>query len=114
MENLKRFLKKLLYTIIGIVVVAGGLFIAYKLIFTEEKKNIIRRKLQTYTGFNLTVTVYSYDGKVLRVWKGVSKVTSGHKQGQNYVYFYTKDGRYVQIPHSAMYIAEQEKGEENK
>ena len=109
MQNLKKFLKRLLYIVIAVIVISGTLFVAYKLIFTEERKNIFRRKIQTYTGFNLTVTVYSYDGKVIKVWKGVSKVTSGHKQGQNYVYFYTKDGRYIQIPHSVIYVAEQEK-----
>ncbi|MCX7679177.1 MAG: hypothetical protein N2316_08145 [Spirochaetes bacterium] len=82
-------------------------FFYFRYFFTYEQKNIMRRKIDTITGMNLTVTVFGYDGRIIKRWTGVQRITSG-KEGRDYTYFYTKDGRYVQIPNSVWYIAEEE------
>ncbi len=70
------------------------------------------RKLETITGSNLTVTVFGLDAKVIKRWKNIKKITSGKSNDQggerNYTYFYTSDNKYVQIPDSVWYIAEEE------
>jgi hypothetical protein len=79
----------------------------FKYYFTEEQKNITQRKIDTITGQNLTVTVFGFDGRIIKRWTEVKKVTS-FKDDRNYTFFYTKDNRYVQIPESVWYIAEEE------
>ena len=96
--------------------IAGGIITAllivflivyFRYFFTYEQKNIVRRQLDTITGMNLTVTVFGFDGRIIKRWTGVQRITSG-KDLRPYTYFYTKDGKYVQIPNSVWYIAEEE------
>jgi len=94
-------------SLVLVLIIAVSLLIYFKYFFTYEQRNIFRRKIETVTGQNLTVTVFGYDGKIVKRWVGVEKITSG-KEERNYTYFYTKDGKYVQLPNSVWYIAEEE------
>ncbi len=92
-------------SIIFILIVS--LFIYFRYFFTFEQRNVMKRRIETITGQNLTVTVFSFDGKIVKRWTGVKKITSG-KGERNYTFFYTQDNKYVQIPNSVWYIAEEE------
>ena len=85
----------------------GGTYLYFKYFFTYEQKNILRRKIETITGQNLTITVFGYDGKIIKRWQNVDKITAA-KGDRAYTFFYTKDNKYVQIPDSVWYIAEEE------
>ena len=100
--------KSKIYTIIIVLLIAGvaGTFIYFKFFFTYEQRNVFKRKIESITGMDLTVTVFDMNGKIVKRWVGVEKITSGN-QDRDYIYFYTKDGKYVQIPNSVWYIAEE-------
>ena len=97
---------KVFGVILIILLIVGGYFY-FKYFFTYEQKNITKRKIETITGQNLTVTVFGFDGRIIKRWTSVEKITSG-KGDRNYTFFYTKDNKYVQIPNSVWYIAEEE------
>ena len=99
--------KSRILVIILIPLIVAGLYLYFKYYFTEEQKNIIQRKSESITGQNLTVTVFGFDGRIIKRWTGIKKITSFADQ-RNYTFFYTKDGKYVQIPDSVWYIAEEE------
>jgi Tfp pilus assembly major pilin PilA len=92
------------------IIISAIIFIKY--FFTYEKRQEIKRSFDSFTGQNLTVTVFGYDGKIIKRWTGIQKITSGKTNDgsgeRNYVYFYTSKGKYVQIPDSVWYIAEEE------
>ena len=90
-----------------LIVIVLGVYVYFKYFFTYEQKNITQRKIETITGQNLTITVFGYDGKLIKRWYGVQKITTP-KDSRNYSYFYTRDGKYVQIPGQVWYIAEEE------
>ncbi|HOO72719.1 MAG TPA: hypothetical protein PK926_13245 [Spirochaetota bacterium] len=101
--------------IIGISLVVIGviaLFIYFRFFFTYEQRNVFQRKIETITGQNLTVTVFGFDGRIIKRWEGVQKISSGRmREGsgeRNYTFFYTRDNKYVQIPDSIWYIAEEQ------
>jgi len=79
----------------------------YRYFFSYEQRNIVRRKIDTITGMNMNVTVFGFDGRIIKRWNGVQRITSG-KEGRHYTYFYTRDGKYVQLPDSVWYMAEEE------
>ncbi len=96
--------------IIMVIVTLLLIFSAYfyfRYYFTSEQKNITQRKIDSITGQNLSVTVFGFDGRIIKRWTGVTKITSFNDQ-RNYTFFYTKDNKYVQIPDSVWYIAEEE------
>lgn len=101
--------KSRLYVAAAIVLmlIFSGLYVYFKYFFSYEQKNIVQRKIETITGQNLTITVFGYDGRIIKRWYGVQKITTP-KDGRNYSFFYTRDGKYVQIPASVWYIAEEE------
>jgi len=98
--------------LIVLAVFAVGLFVFFKYFFTFEQRQLIRRQIGSVTGQNLTVTVFGYDGRIIKRWVNVQKITSGRAKDEsgerNYTYFYTREGKYVQIPDSVWYIAEEE------
>jgi len=79
----------------------------FRFFFTFEQKNIVKRQIETITGQNLSITVFGFDGRIIKRWTGIKKITSG-KDSRGYTFFYTKDNKYVQIPNSVWYIAEEE------
>lgn len=89
-----------------------GVFLYFRFYFTYEQKNVIQRQFDSITGQNLTVTIFGLDGRIIKRWKGVKKITSGRSRKdsseRNYTYFYTRDNKYVQIPDSVWYLAEEE------
>mgnify|MGYP001555163646 CR=1 FL=1 len=92
---------------IGLLVLLSlSTFIYFRYFFTYEQKNVLKRRIETITGQNLMITVFSFDGKILKRWTNVKKITSG-KDGRPYTFFYTRDNRYVQLPNSVQYIAEE-------
>lgn len=97
---------RIIMIIIVLLLIAGGYFY-FAYYFTEEQKNITQRKIESITGQNLVVTVFGFDGRIIKRWTGIKKITSFNDQ-RNYTFFYTKDGKYVQIPDSVWYIAEEE------
>ncbi|HNX24546.1 MAG TPA: hypothetical protein PKG60_10895 [Spirochaetota bacterium] len=101
------FKKSRIIMIILTLLLVLGAYFYFRYYFTEEQKNITQRKLETITGQNLTVTIFGFDGRIIKRWTGVKKITS-FKDERNYTFFYTKDGKYVQIPDSVWYIAEDE------
>ncbi len=90
-----------------IIVLIITAFFYFRYYFTYEQKNILQRRIETITGQDLTVTIFGYDGRIIKRWTNVKKITSG-KEERNYTFFYTKDGKYVQIPNSVWYVAEEE------
>ncbi len=86
-----------------ILIVIGSVY--WKYFGTAERKNITMRKVENLQGLKMTVHVFSYSGRILRTYENVSKITSG-KGDRSYTYFRTSDNRYVQIPNSVCYIAE--------
>ncbi len=103
-SNMKKLKILVLVLIIFLIL---GIYLYFKYYFTYEQKNITQRKIEEYTGQNLSITIFGYDGRIIKKWTGIKKITSG-RDTRNYTYFYTKDGRYVQIPDSVWYIAEEE------
>jgi hypothetical protein len=97
---------RILMIIITVVLILTAYFY-FGYYFTEEQKNITQRKIDTITGQHLTVTIFGFDGKIIKRWTDVKKITS-FKDERNYTFFYSKDGKYVQIPDSVWYIAEEE------
>ena len=95
-----------------VIIAALGLFVYFRYFFTFEQRQVIKRKIGSVTGQNLTITVFGFDGKIIKRWAGVQKITSGYSRGgsgeRNYTFFYTREGKYVQIPDSVWYIAEEE------
>jgi hypothetical protein len=97
--------------VIGIIVIVFlllGLFLYFRYFFTYEQKNIVQKRLENIIGQNLTITVFGYDGRIIKRWYNVNKLSTG-KGTRNYTFFYTKDNRFVQLPASVWYIAEEEK-----
>lgn len=101
------FKKSRIIMLIAAIVAALMLYLYFKYYFTSEQRNITQRKIDSITGQNLTVTVFGFDGRIIKRWTGVQKITS-FKDQRNYTFFYTKDNKYVQIPDSVWYIAEEE------
>lgn len=97
---------KLIGAVLAVLIVTG-VFVYFRFFFTYEQRNIIRRQLDSITGQNLTVTVFGWDGRIIKRWTNVQKISSG-KDLKYYTFFYTKDGKYVQIPASVWYVAEEE------
>lgn len=88
------------------VLIIMGVFVYFRYFFTYEQRNVVRRQIDSITGQNLTVTIFGWDGRIIKQWSGIKKVSSG-KDLKYYTYFYTKEGKYVQIPASVWYIAEE-------
>jgi hypothetical protein len=82
-------------------------FIYFRFFFTYEQRNRFSRSIEIVTGQNLKVTILDAGGKTVESWSGIQKISSGGPD-RNYVFFYTKNGKYVQIPNSVWYIAEEE------
>lgn len=105
-------LKLKIITVILLVLGIIGAFIYFKYFFSYQQRNIFKRKIETITGQNLTVTVFGFDGRIIKRWEKVQKITSGPTKMQagqrSYIFFYTSDNKYVQIPDSVWYIAEEE------
>ncbi|TAL39015.1 MAG: hypothetical protein EPN93_02770 [Spirochaetes bacterium] len=99
---------KIIGVVAGLALIFGG-YLYFKYFFTYEQKNIFQRKLENITGQNLTITVFGLDGKIIKRWTNVAKITSGKDEHSlTYTFFYTKDNKYVQIPNSVWYLAEEE------
>jgi len=101
------FKKSRIIMIILILFLFAAIYLYFRYFFSYEQKNITKRKLDTITGQNLVITVFGFDGRIIKRWTGVKKITS-FKDDRNYTFFYTKEGKYVQIPDSVWYIAEEE------
>ena len=97
---------KVIGVIISILLILF-VFLYFKYFFSEENKNVMKKRIESVTGQNLVVTVFGYDGKIIKRWHNIQKITSG-KEGREYIFFYTRDNKYVQLPHSVWYIAEEE------
>jgi ABC-type antimicrobial peptide transport system permease subunit len=96
---------------IGVLLIAA-LIIFFRFFFTYEQRNVFQRKIDAITGMNLTVTIFGFDGRIIKRWTNVQKITTGRsrdgKSQRHYTYFYTKNNKYVQIPNSVWYVAEEE------
>lgn len=101
------FKKWKIITILLIILGIAGVYLYFKYYFTYEQKNVLQRKIETITGQNLTITVFGFDGRVIKRWEHVEKISSG-KDLRAYTFFYTQDNKYVQLPDSVWYIAEEE------
>ncbi len=101
------FKKSRIILIAVILLLIFSIYFYFRYFFTYEQRNITQRKIESITGQNLTVTIFGFDGRIIKRWTGVKKITSFQDQ-RNYTFFYTKEGRYVQIPDSVWYIAEEE------
>ncbi len=98
--------RKFLITLIALLALIG-IAVYFRFFFTFEQRNIFRRRVSGITGMNLTVTVFDQNGHIVKRWTNVQRITSGSDR-QYYTYFFTKEGKYVQIPSSVWYIAEEE------
>lgn len=102
---------RLLSIFLVILVIISG-FIFFRYFFTFEQRQQFKRKVETVTGQNMVVTIFGFDGRIIKRWVGIQKITSGYSRSgsgeRTYTYFYTRDGKYVQIPDSVWYIAEEE------
>jgi len=99
-------------SLILLVLAVISTFVYFRWFFTYEQRNIFQRRVETITGQNLTITVFGFDGRIIKRWKNVKKISAGISRDgtgeRNYTYFYTRDNKYVQIPDSVWYIAEEE------
>jgi len=99
-------------SLILLVLAVISTFVYFRWFFTYEQRNIFQRRVETITGQNLTITVFGFDGRIIKRWKNVKKISTGISRDgtgeRNYTYFYTRDNKYVQIPDSVWYIAEEE------
>lgn len=97
---------------VALVILILGMIVFFRYLFTYEQRQQLQRKIGSVTGQNMTVTIFGFDGRVIKRWVGIEKITSGYTRSgsgeRTYTYFFTKDGRYVQIPDSVWYIAEEE------
>lgn len=100
-------MKKYLILFAVILVLLLALIIFFRFFFTYEQRNRFMRSVETVTGQNLTITVFDMNGKVFRKYTGVQKITTG-EPARGYVFFYTAGNKYVQIPDSVWYVAEEE------
>jgi hypothetical protein len=100
---MKKYL--ILFILAGIVILAGFIFFRY--FFTYEQRNRVMRSVESVTGQNLTITVYDMNGKIIKRYAGIQKITTGEPD-RRYVYFYTPENKYVQIPDSVWFIAEEQ------
>jgi hypothetical protein len=111
-ETIMSKAKLIITGIVFSAVLVLGLFIFFKYFFTYEQRQIVQRKIGSITGQNMTVTVFGFDGRIIKRWVGVEKITSGYSRPgsgeRTYTFFYTRDGKYVQIPDSVWYLAEEE------
>lgn len=98
--------KYLILTIVSVFLISAGVLF-FRYFFTFEERNKLQRKLDNVTGQNLTVTVFDVNGKIIKRWYGIGKITSA-EDGKGYTYFYTSANKYVQMPSSVWYIAEEE------
>jgi hypothetical protein len=96
-----------IFLLIITALLIAGIYLYFKYYFTYEQKNVVQRQIDTIKGQNLTVTVFGFDGRIVKRWFKVKKITSGNET-RDYTYFYTQDNRYVQVPNSVWYIAEEE------
>jgi len=75
-----------------ILLITGFLFFRY--FFTFEQRQQFQRKIDTVTGQNLTVTVFGFDGKIIKRWVGIQKITSGYTRPSSgertSTFFYTR------------------------
>jgi hypothetical protein len=98
--------------VILLLLCIAGIFIYFRYFFTYEQRNVLQRKIETITGQNLTITIFGFDGRIIKRWEGVQKISSGKARDgsgdRSYTFFYTRDNKYVQIPDSVWYIAEEE------
>ncbi|MBN2160276.1 MAG: hypothetical protein JW807_12840 [Spirochaetes bacterium] len=98
--------------IVFVVILILGSVIFFRYLFTYEQRQQLQRKIGSVTGQNMTVTVFGFDGRIIKRWVGIEKITSGYTRAGSgeraYTYFYTKQGKYVQLPDSVWYIAEEE------
>ena len=98
--------------IVGTILIIIAAILYFRFYFTYEQKNIIQRQFDTITGQNLTVTIFGFDGRIVKRWTGVKKISAGRTRKdlgeRNYTFFYTRENKYVQIPDSVWYIAEEE------
>ena len=95
------------FTFFFILLLVGATYLFVKYLFTYEQRNIMQREVETITGQNLTVTIFGFNGNIIKRWVDVQKISSP-KGERNYTFFYTKDNKYVQIPDSVWYVAEEE------
>jgi hypothetical protein len=100
-------MKKYLILFIVTLFLLLGIFIFFRFFFTYEQRNRFERSIGSVTGQNLVVTIFDMNGKIVRKYTGVQKITSG-EPSRGYIYFYTAGNKYVQIPDSVWYIAEEE------
>ncbi len=102
--------KIIIISMAALVVV--GVFVYFRYFFTYEQRNVFKRQVETITGQNLTITIFGFDGRIIKRWTGIRKITSGRDRegtgNRAYTFFYTREGKYVQIPNSVWYIAEEE------
>ena len=97
---------KIFIVLLIILSISGG-YLYFRYYPHLDKKVVPLKTLESFTGESLTVTIFSHDGKIIKRWTGVKKVKSW-SDDRNYTFFYTRDGKYVQIPNSVWYLAEEE------
>ncbi len=100
-------MKKYLIMISIILLAVFALFIYLRFFFTYEQRNKVKRSIESVTGQNLRITIFDMNGKIIRQWEHVPKISTGGAD-RHYTFFYTDNGRYVQIPDSVWYVAEEE------
>ena len=100
-------IKKYFIMLVVFVVLLGSAFLYFKYYFNYTARNKLQRQIDNIRGQNLTVTVFGVDGKIIKRWYGIKKITSV-SESRGYVYFYSSDNKYVQLPNSIWYIAEEE------
>ena len=102
--------KVIIFLIIAMLLISGIIY--FRFFFLYEERVVIGRKSVSITGMNLTVTIFGCDGKIVKRWKNVNKITSGRAPDGSteryYTSFFTRDRKYVQIPNSVWYVAEEE------
>ncbi len=75
------FKKSRIIIAITVILLIFTAYFYFKYYFTEEQKNITQRKIESITGQNLVVTVFGFDGRVIKRWTGVKKLHRSRMNG---------------------------------
>ena len=104
---------KIFFIILALLSIPVG-YLYFKYFYKSEQKNIVHeqentdlRKTESVSGKNMSVTIFTANGSIIKRWTGVKKITES-RDDKHHTSFYTSDGKLVQIPESVWYIIEEE------
>jgi hypothetical protein len=96
------FKSKMILIILIIII----FFSVYMLFIKSDGDKNTSKKTDALHNKNITLTIFGNDGRIIKRWINVKGITAD-KNG-SHTSFHTRDGKYVLMPNSLWYIAEEE------